>query len=316
MVNNNDSSQRTPTIAVAIPCLNEAASIVQVVADFRKALPQASIHVFDNGSTDDSVRMARDAGALVHPVPQRGKGHVTRAILNTLRADAVLIVDGDNTYFAEEARLLLEPVLRGEADMVVGNRLPSATDQSLRRLHQFGNRLITGSINLMFHASFRDILSGYRALSRRFVETIPLLTTGFEIETELTLRALTDELPVLEVPVSYRARPVDSPSKLRSFRDGYRIMITAAILLRDFHPLRIFGGLGILLGLVALGALSLRLFAYLGLCGVSTSLTTGLLLLFAPLSALSVSTGLVLNAINTRFREIHQLRYRSGKTND
>ena len=304
---------RDATIAVAIPCYNEAVTIAKVVQDFRAVLPQAAIHVFDNRSTDDSAARAREAGATVHHVRRRGKGNVVRAIFDTVVADAVILVDGDDTYFAEEAPRLLEPVLSGQVDMVVGDRLEAADDRSLRRLHQFGNRLIVFAINAMFRTAYRDILSGYRVVSRRFVELVPLLTPGFETETELTLRALTEGLDVMEVPISYRSRPEGSESKLQSFRDGYRIMLTAVISLRDFYPLRVFGlaGLGCLA--VAGGAGLLRLLGYLGVDTLPTALLTGLLLLFSFTGLLSLGIGLVLNALNTRSREMIQLLRRNRR---
>lgn len=301
--------------AVAIPCYNEAITIAKVVRDFRAVLPRASIHVFDNNSTDGSAELAKEAGATVHHIRRQGKGYVMRAIFDTIVADAVIVVDGDDTYFAQEAPMLLEPILRGEADMVVGNRLQHATDESLRRVHQVGNRLIVASINRMFGTAYQDILSGYRALSRRFVESVPLLTPGFEIETELTLRALTEEWDILERPISYRSRPVGSESKLRSFRDGYRIMLAAVILLRDLHPLRPFGLVSLACLLIVVTAGTLRLMAYLGTPTLPTSLLTGALLLFAPLGLVAFGIGLTLNTINTRFREMNQILRRAKGTN-
>jgi len=307
---------RTPSaaMAVAIPCYNEAITITKVVSDFRAALPQASIHVFDNNSTDGSADLARESGAIVHRVRKQGKGHVLRAIFDAVVADAVVVVDGDDTYFAEEVSALLEPILQGEADMVVGNRLPQATEKSMRQLHQFGNRLIVSTINRMFGTAYRDILSGYRAFSRRFIESVPLLTQGFEIETELTLQALEKELEVVEIPISYRSRPPGSQSKLRSFYDGYRIMLAAAILLRDHHPLRLFGLSSLFCVLIVFTAGVLRALDYSGIVTLPASLLSGMILLFTPLGIMSLGIGLTLNAINTRFREINQITRRNRKS--
>ena len=313
-VSHQDGPGMDLTVVVAIPCRNEAMTIAKVVRDFRTVLPQASIHVFDNNSTDGSADLAREAGATVHHVRKRGKGYVMRAIFDTIVADALIVVDGDDTYFVEEAPMLLEPILRGEADMVVGNRLQHATGESLRRLHRIGNRLIVACINRLFGSAYQDMLSGYRAFSRRFVESVPLLTPGFETETELTLRALTEEWNTLEIPISYRSRPVGSESKLRSFRDGYRIMLTAVILLRDLHPLRPFGLASLACLLIVLAAGTLRLMAYLGAPTLPTSLLTGALLLFAPLGLLAFGIGLTLNTINTRFREMNQILRRAKGT--
>ena len=307
-----DLSQTPPAVvAVAIPCYNEAVTIAKVVRDFRTVLPQASIFVFDNNSTDGSPELARESGAIVHPVRKQGKGYVLRAIFDVVVADAVVVVDGDDTYYPEEAPALLKPVLRGEADMVVGNRLPKATDNSMRQLHQFGNRLIVATINRMFGTAYKDILSGYRVFSRRFIESVPLLTQGFEIETELTLQALEKDLEVIEMPISYRSRPPGSQSKLRSFYDGYRIMLAAAILLRDHHPLRLFGLSSLLCILIVFTAGVLRMLGYLNFPTLPASLLSGIVLLFAPLGIMSLGIGLTLNAINTRFREINQINRRN-----
>lgn len=291
-------------VAVAIPCYNEAVTVRKVVRDFRAVLPDAAIHVFDNRSDDGTDTLAEEAGAVVHHVRRRGKGHVVQAVFAELDEDVVILVDGDDTYHAEEAPLLLAPVLAGEADMVVGNRLQRADDRSLRRLHQFGNKLIVGAVNRMFGTHYLDILSGYRVFSRRFLDRVTLLTAGFEIETELTLAALNQELEVVELPISYRSRPPDSHSKLRSFRDGYQIMLTAAVLLRDHRPLRVFGGFSLFFLVLAVSAGAMRALAYGGMRTLPESLLVGVVLLFTPLSLIALGIGLTLNGINTRFREV------------
>lgn len=303
-------------IAVAIPCYNEAITIAKVIGDFRTVLPQASIHVFDNNSSDDSAELAAQAGAQVHRVHRQGKGHVMRAIFDTLVADAVVVVDGDDTYYAEDAPKLLEPVLCADADMVVGNRLPAASDESMLRLHQFGNRLIVGVVNRMFGTTYRDILSGYRVFSCRFLETVPLLTSGFEIETEITLQALEEGLRVVELPIRYRSRPQGSQSKLRSFQDGYRILLTAAILLRDHHPLRVFGLFSLFCWLIALFAGILRVLTYFDITPLSDIMLTGAVLLFSLTGVIAFGIGLTLSAITTRFREMRQIMQRNRRIND
>ncbi|MGK7875790.1 MAG: glycosyltransferase [Xenococcaceae cyanobacterium] len=314
-MSNLDNSNKSITIAVAIPCYNEEITIAKVVRDFQAALPKSSIHVFDNNSTDGSAKLAKAAGATVHHVRKRGKGWVMQAIFNKLKADALIVVDGDDTYYAKEASRLLEPILRGEADMVVGNRRQKITSKSMRKLHQMGNYLIVKAINLMFDSAYQDILSGYRAFSRNFVESVPILTPGFETETELTLRALVEEMDVVEVPISYQSRPAGSYSKLQSFQDGYRIMLTSAILLRDLYPLRLFGMTSFICLSIVLMAGTLRFLIFIGIPTLSTSLLTGLILLFAPLSLLTFGIGIILNAINTRFREMNQLLRRTQRTN-
>lgn len=298
-------------IVVAIPCYNEALTIEKVVRDFRSVLQDAEIYVFDNNSTDGSADLARAAGAIVIRVPQQGKGHVMRTIFNTIVADALIVIDGDDTYFASDAHALLQPVLQGEVDMMVGDRLQVATDQDMLRLHQWGNRLIVACINGMFDTSYRDILSGYRIFSRRFVQEVPLLMSGFETETEITLQALEEGLVVVEAPIQYQSRPEGSYSKLNSWRDGYRIILTAVILLRDHHPLRLFGAVGVVSLLIALIAFCFRLANYIGWAIFSDALLSGFVILFAPLGLLLIGFGLVLNAINTRFRELRQIMKRN-----
>lgn len=298
-------------VIVAIPCLNEAATIGGVVREFCKALPAGHVHVFDNDSDDASAEIARQAGAVVHRVRRRGKGHVVRAILDAIEADAVVIVDGDGTYPADAIHELLGPIVRGDADMVVGTRVDGASPEALRRLHRIGNRVIVAMVNVMFGTRYRDVLSGYRALGRRFVETMPVLTTGFEIETELTVRALEEGMIVLEVPIRYRPRPDGSESKLRPFHDGYRIALTAAVLLRDHYPLRLFGGLGIVSLLIGLSALVLRILVHLDAVDGPTDLFTDIALLFVPLGLFGIGLGLTLNAVTTRFRETAQIARRS-----
>jgi glycosyltransferase involved in cell wall biosynthesis len=299
------------SIAVAIPCYNEAVTIGKVIKDFKEVLPGAAIHIFDNNSTDKSSDLAREAGAVVHQVRKQGKGNVIQAIFDTITADALIVVDGDDTYYPEEAHKLIGPVLRGEADMVVGNRLPNATGRSMRRLHQFGNRLIVWTINRMFKTQYLDILSGYRVFSRRFVRSIPLLSHGFETETELTLLALEREMEIVEIPVSYRNRPEGSKSKLRSFRDGRRILMTAAMLLRDHKPIRLFGIISLACFFISGAAAVLRVLNYLGITSFPNQVLTGTIIIMSPLAVMSFAIGLILNAINTRFRELNQIIIRN-----
>ncbi len=307
--------EKNYNIAVAIPCYNEAITIAKVIKDFQTVLPDASIHIFDNKSTDDSVKLAKKAGAVVHHVRKQGKGNVMKAIFDTIYTDALIVVDGDDTYYAEDAPKMLEKILNGEADMVVGNRLPSATDESMRRLHQFGNNLIVRTINRMFNTRYLDILSGYRAFSRHFIESVPLLTPGFEIETELTLQALERGMEIIEIPVSYRNRPEGSESKLRSFQDGKRIMLTAAIILRDHHPIRLFGMISLLCFLISGICAIFRISNYLGITSLPNEVLTGTIIIFSPLAIMSLAIGLILSAINTRFREMNQIMDRRSKTN-
>ncbi|MEX2144518.1 MAG: glycosyltransferase [Anaerolineales bacterium] len=291
-------------IAVAIPCHNEAATIASVVRDFRKALPKSKVYVYDNASTDNSAALARKAGGQVRYVSTLGKGNVLRAIFDELQEDVVVLADGDATYLAEEVHQLTTPVLNGVADMVVGERLTAVSDDSMKPIHQFGNRLIVAYINRLFGTKYRDVLSGYRAFNRRFIESVPVLTAGFEVESEITLQALAEGLRVVEVPVHYRDRPKNSHSKLRPFADGYRIVLTAAILLRDHRPLRLFGSIALGLWLLALIAVILRVFNFLGQTGLPVNILNGVILLGLPTGLIALGIGLSLNAINTRFQEI------------
>lgn len=298
-------------IAVAIPCHNEVATIAKVVRDFHKVLPKATVYVFDNASTDKSAELATKAGAQVVHVAALGKGHVLRSIFDELAEDVIVLVDGDDTYPAEEVDKLLVPLASGEADMVVGERLAAASDINMKRMNHLGNRLIVGYINRLFGVKYRDVLSGYRAFNRRFVESVPVLTTGFEVETEITLQALAEGLRVVEVPIHYRSRPEDSHSKLRPFADGYRIILTAAILLRDHRPLRLFGTVALGFWFLAIVAGILRLGNFFGQGALPDSILGGIVLLCIPTGMIALGIGLSLNAINTRFQEIKNFLRRS-----
>lgn len=291
-------------IAVAIPCYNEAATITKVVRDFRKVLPRAKVYVYDNNSTDSTAALAQKAGAQVRRVMAQGKGHVLRAIFDQLKEDVIVLVDGDDTYPADEVNKLLTPVLADAADMVVGERMAGADDKNMKPLHQFGNRMFVATLNWLFGVRYVDVLSGYRVFNRRFVESVPVLTGGFEVETEITLQALAEGLRVIEVPIRYRSRPQDSQSKLRPFADGYRIALTTAILLRDHHPLRLFGWVAATFWLIALVAGIFRLFSFYGRGSLPDSILGGLVLLAVPTGMIALGIGLSLNAINTRFQEI------------
>lgn len=302
------------TIIVAIPCLNEAITIKKVISDFRDTLPTATIYVFDNNSTDNSVAMAKEAGAKVIPVRRRGKGYVMQAIFNCLLADALLVVDGDDTYFAADALKLIEPILSNDIDMVVGNRLQNTTDDFMKEMHQWGNRVIVATVNQMFGTNYQDILSGYRVFSRRFIQEIPLLTPGFETEMEMTLQALEEGMQVMEIPVQYQKRPVGSESKLKAWYDGYRIMVTSVVILRDHHPLRMFGVMGMFFLLLFLITGGLRLANYFIVDEfIPNTLLSSLVILFLLLGAITLGFGLVLNTINTRFRELRQIQKRKWK---
>jgi len=227
-------------VAVVIPALNEEKTIGKVVKDFRKQLPDADIIVYDNNSDDKTVEEATKAGARVVAEFKRGKGYVMKAALADVDADILVFVDGDDTYPAESVKELMKPVLEGEADMVVGSRMQGRERESIKGLHVLGNRIIVGLINFCFRVDIVDALSGYRVLNRRLATHLNLISAGFEIETELTIRVLMDHFRIREHPIKYRARPAGSKSKLNSFSDGFVILWTIITLLRDHQPMLFF----------------------------------------------------------------------------
>ena len=293
---------------VAIPCYNEATTIAKVVSDFRKELPEAEILVVDNASSDDSGARAAAAGARVVREKRRGKGYVMQTILETVDADVCVIVDGDDTYFAEDVHQLLLPVTSDQADMVVGDRLKEASSVALNDLHRFGNRAILAIINMAFRTDFQDVLSGYRVMNRKFMSAVPLITGGFETETELTLQALEKGMVILEMPIRYRARPEGSVSKLSPFADGYRILITMAVLLRNHRPLYFFSSIavGLLIadGVYLAALLAGRLPPYGRL--VHAGVMGGIVLLASGL----VLIGILLYAVSAGFQELTALQRR------
>jgi len=298
-----------PTIAVMIPCLNEQQTVGKVVADFRAALPQASIHVFDNRSTDRTAERAREAGAFMHYVPRPGKGHVVREMFREIDADVAVMVDGDDTYPAECVVDLVAPVLAREADMAVGSRLANSQEKSFRSFHKLGNHVVRDAINFAFGAKLTDVLSGYRAFSREFMQSMPVLSRGFEIETEMTAYALAHDMRVLEVPVPYGARADSSPSKLHTFRDGYRVLKTILWLFKDYRPLLFFGSIGaiaIALGVIAGVAVIDEFLRYGRVLGAARAvLAVGSFVV----GLLATMTGFVLDTVNRRSRELNVLLF-------
>jgi glycosyltransferase involved in cell wall biosynthesis len=295
-------------ITVAIPCHNEATTVGKVVTDFRAQLPGAEVVVCDNCSTDGTAEAARAAGARVIREKRRGKGYALQAILEAVDSDVCVLVDGDDTYFAEDVHTLLEPVLQDRADMVVGDRLKAASSEALSQLHRFGNQAILRMINLAFRTSFQDVLSGYRVMNRNFMRSVPLITGGFETETELTLQALEKGMAIEELPVRYRARPAGSFSKLSPFADGYRILITMAVLLRNHRPLYFFSVMALVL--LALDAAYGIAWALGGLPPWRPLVHGAVLTGTVAVAGALVVLGLVLNAVNAGFREIVSLNRR------
>ena len=221
-------------IAVLIPCYNEEATIGKVIDDFRSQLPKAAIFVFDNCSSDSTASIAKEHGASVIREPRQGKGFVVELMFHCLDAEIYVMVDGDDTYPAQEVHKLIEPVVRGEADMAVGARLCSYTKKSFRSLHVYGNKLVRSLVNWVGDANLTDIMSGYRVFNRRVVQNIPVVSAGFEVETEITIQMLYYRMKIIEIQVPYKARPVGSESKLRTFRDGLWVLWKIFSLFRSF----------------------------------------------------------------------------------
>ena len=290
-------------LAVMIPCYNEELTIRKVVNDFRLALPDASIHVFDNNSSDLTQAEATAAGASVHFVPARGKGWVVRSMFREVDADVYIIVDGDGTYPAHRVNDLITPILEGKAEMVVGTRLHDYHEQAFPRLHKFGNNLVLRTINTLFGSKLSDVLSGYRAFSRRFVKTMPVLSKGFEIETEMTLHALENGLAIKEVSIAYGTRPEGSRSKLNTFTDGWRVLKAILWIFKDYRPLLFFGVTGLvifLLGIIS-GVVVLNEFA--ATAKVTHPSTAVLAATLCTVGLLCMTTGLILDTVNRRSRE-------------
>lgn len=299
-----------PRIAVLVPCYNEEAAVATVVADFRKALPGAEIYVYDNNSRDNTTAVARKAGAIVRSERRQGKGHVVRRMFADVEADIYVLVDGDATYDAPSAPRMIDKLLAEHLDMVVGLRIDQS--QAAYRLgHRTGNRMLTGFLSSTFGHAFKDILSGYRVFSRRFVKSFPVLSDGFEIETELAVYALELSLPVAEVETPYYARPEGSFSKLNTWRDGFRILGTMLKLYRSERPLRFFTVIGILLALAAI-TLAIPIVVTFIETGLVPRLPTAVLSMGLTIMAmLSVSSGLVLDTVTRGRREMKMLAYLS-----
>lgn len=300
-----DTQKKTHTsVAVLIPCYNEEVTIGKVVRDFREALPEAVIYVYDNNSTDRTAEIASQAGAIVRKEPRQGKGFVIQAMFREIDADFYLMVDGDNTYPAAYAKDLLQPLLAGEYGMSVGTRLARNEDHAFPTFHTFGNYLIRFLINWLFGVNLQDILSGYRGFTRKFVKFCPLMSKGFEVETELTLRALHLQLKIFEMDIPYGTRPEGSYSKLSTFKDGFLVLNTIFRIFRDYKPLSFFS---------ILGSVSLCIGILSGWVVIQEFLATRYithvpLAIFAVgsvlVSFLFYGTGLLLDTINRRFNEI------------
>lgn len=295
-------------VAILVPCHNEEVTIANVVRDFRAQIPNAAIYVYDNNSTDNTAQVAADAGAIVRKETQQGKGHVVRRMFSDIEASVFVLVDGDDTYDAASVGKLIDTLLSEHVDTVNARRV-SNVDKAYPFGHQFGNRMLTGIVNWLFGKRCTDILSGYRAFSRRFVKSFPALSTGFEIETELTVHGLSLNIPMAEIDTPYKDRPEDSDSKLNTYRDGFRILWTIMILTKDYRPFFFYSIISAVLAGLSLAT---------GIPIVIEFLNTGLVPRFPTaflaasvmvLAFLSLATGLILDSVARGRREVKRLHY-------
>ena len=291
-------------IAVLIPCLNEESTVAKVIRDFRKELPEAEVYVYDNNSSDRTALIAVAAGARVVREKRRGKGFVVASMFEDVEADLYVLVDGDDTYPAEKVHEMLRPIIDERADMVVGNRLEEFGERSFRPFHVLGNKLVVGLVNLIFKCKLKDIMSGYRVFNRDFVRKVPIVSRGFEVETEMTLQALHYDFIIAEVPVPYRKRPEGSSSKLKTFSDGMKTLLTVFDIFKAYRPLLFFFILGAILGCVGLLIGSIPVAEYLETGRIerfpSAILASGIMII----SVICVAIGIILDAVNHRLREL------------
>lgn len=295
-------------IAVLIPCYNESKTIAKVVRDYKAALPEADIYVYDNNSTDGTDEIARKAGAIVRYEYRQGKGNVIRSMFREIDADCYLMIDGDDTYPAENAKEMCGLVLGKGADMVVGDRLSSTYFQENKRpFHNIGNKIVRGGVNLIFDSEITDIMTGYRAFSKLFVKNFPVLSKGFEIETEMTIHALDKNFLIQQVPVTYRDRPAGSVSKLNTYTDGFKVIMTIFKLFRDYKPFLFFSLIAAILGLTSL-ALFIPVFIEYLQTGLvprfPTLIVSGFFMVLAMLLWIG---GLILEVLVKKHRQLYEL---------
>ena len=305
---NNAIQIKIPTVAVLIPCFNEEATIFNVVNKFKKVLPKASIYVYDNCSTDKTALEAQRAGAIVVKSQKRGKGNVVRKMFSDVNADIYIMVDGDDTYSAEDSVKMLDLIRDEQMDMVVAAR-NEINDKAYPVGHKWGNKLFNIALKLLFNSEFKDIFSGYRAFSKRFVKTFPITSNGFDIEAELSIHALTLSLPCAETDSDYYERPANSHSKLNTFKDGFKILWSITRLLKENRPLLFFGSISLMLFLIAL-VLAYPIFSTFFETGLVPRLPTAVLSMGMVLASfLSLTCGLILNSLSQARIEIKKLHY-------
>lgn len=296
-------------IAVLIPCYNESKTIEKVVNDYKRVLPTATIYVYDNNSTDGSAEIAKAAGAVVRHEYMQGKGNVIRRMFAEIDAKCYVMVDGDDTYPADCADELVRPVLEKNADMVIGDRLSSTYfEENKRPFHNFGNTLVRGAINVLFHSDIRDIMTGYRAFSYRFVKTFPVLSKGFEIETEMTIHAIDKNMQMENVVVEYRDRPDGSQSKLNTYSDGIKVLGTILRLYRIYKPMQFFAILSTIMVAVAV-AFFIPVFTYFLRTHTVPNMPTLVMCGFLVLAAIqSFFSGMILNSLRQKERQDFELQ--------
>ena len=304
-------------IAVLIPCYNEAVTIAKVVKDYKKALPDADIYVYDNNSQDGTDEIARKAGAIVRYEYRQGKGNVIRTMFREIDADCYLMIDGDDTYPAENAKEMCDLVLSGRADMVIGDRLSSTYFTENKRLfHNFGNRIVRFLINFLFKNKVKDIMTGYRAFSREFVKGFPVLSKGFEIETEMTIHAVDKNFKLIEVPVDYRDRPKGSVSKLNTYSDGIKVLKMIATLFKEYKPFYFFGLFALIFLILALCFGIPVVIEYFQTKLVPRFPTLIVASIFLVLSMLLWITGIILEVIVKKHKQLYELYLNLRRYND
>lgn len=296
-------------IAVLIPCYNEELTIGKVVDDFKRELPEADIYVYDNNSKDKTGEIAKEHGAIVVKEIRQGKGNVVRSMFRDIEADIYVMIDGDDTYPVEAARMLIQPIIDNEADMVIGDRLSNGTyeKENKRAFHNLGNNLVKGLIGMLFKNEIKDIMTGYRVFNRFFVKTMPVISDGFQIETEISIHALDKKFRLKEIPIVYRDRPEGSESKLSTFRDGFRVLKTLASLFKDYKPIMFFGIcsiLSLILGLIT----GIPVIYEFIITGYIRKLPSAVLSVgFILICIISLASGLILDTIATTNKKDYEL---------
>lgn len=318
MKKKEEKNYKDKKIAILIPCYNESLTIEKVVKDYKKALPNADIYVYDNNSTDGTDVIARKAGAIVRYEYRQGKGNVIRSMFKDIDADCYLMIDGDDTYPSESAKEMCQYVLDGKADMVIGDRLSSTYfTENKRAFHNFGNKLVRSLINHLFKSNIRDIMTGYRAFSYDFVKTFPVISKGFEIENEMTIHAVYNNFKLVEIPVNYKDRPEGSVSKLNTYSDGIKVLMTITRLFKEYKPTLFFSLIATILLILALifGIPVFNEFFKTGLVPRFPTLIFSLVLLL--IAILMYITGIILEVVAKKNKQIFELfLIRTKRNND